>query len=171
MGGSSGDTAHTTAGSLLLASDHAGLGLKQELAGVLAELGYAVRDLGTGSAESCDYPDYGEAMAAALARGDAERGVLVCGTGVGIAMAANRHAHVRAAVCQDVTTARLARAHNDANVLALGARVVGSAVARDVLEAFLATSFAGGRHARRVAKLSGEAAEPAKAGEAPAGTG
>jgi ribose 5-phosphate isomerase B len=94
-----------------------------------------------------------DALARCLAEGKAERGVLVCGTGIGIAMAANRHKGVRAAVCHDTTSARLARQHNDANVLALGARLVGSEVAKDCLRAFLDTAFEGGRHARRVAKL------------------
>lgn len=143
----------TGAGPVALASDHAGYALKREIAEHLAARGLEVLDLGTDGPESVDYPDFGVAVARALADGRAARGILVCGTGIGISIAANRHAGVRAAVCQDSTTARLARRHNDANVLALGARIVGSEVARDCVDAFLDTPFDGGRHARRVEKL------------------
>ena len=140
--------------TIAIAADHAGYDLKAVLVPELKSLGFEVLDLGTDSRESVDYPDIADALAAAIERGQAKRGVLVCGTGLGIAIAANRHRAVRAGVCHDATTARLARQHNDANVLALGARVVGSEVAKDCLRAFLATEFEGGRHARRVAKLS-----------------
>lgn len=136
-----------------LAADHAGFALKTELRDVLAEQGYETIDLGTDSEDSVDYPDFGRALGEAVAAGEAECGVLVCGTGIGISIAANRIAGVRAAVCHDVTTARLARLHNDANVLAVGSRIVGSEVARDCLRTFLETDFEGGRHARRVGKL------------------
>jgi ribose 5-phosphate isomerase B len=116
-------------------------------------MGYAVLDLGTDDTESVDYPDYGQALAHAVQEGRAERGVLICGTGIGISMAANRFSGVRAALCHDETSARLAREHNDANVLALGARMLGIEVAKDCLRAFLTTDFAGGRHTRRVAKI------------------
>ncbi len=139
--------------TIALASDHGGLELKSLLAGSLRERGFVPLDLGTHDVSSVDYPDYGRAMAEALAEGKARRGVIICGTGIGISMAANRYPHVRAAVCHDVSTARLAREHNDANVLALGARIVGPVVALDCLTAFLETPFAGGRHARRVEKL------------------
>jgi ribose 5-phosphate isomerase B len=135
------------------ASDHAGVGLRQALQAAAEELGFATLDLGTIGAASVDYPDFADRLAAALERGEAERGVLVCGTGIGISIAANRHRHIRAALCHDVTTARLARQHNDANVLALGARTIGIEVARDCLSTFLAEPFAAGRHAARVAKL------------------
>jgi ribose 5-phosphate isomerase B len=138
---------------IALAADHAGFPLKQELAAELREAGYEVVDLGTHSTDSVDYPDFGAAMAAAIAEGRAERGVLVCGTGIGISIAANRHPAVRAALCHDETSARLSREHNDANVLALGARLIGSEVAKSCLQVFLSTSFAGGRHQGRVAKL------------------
>ena len=137
-----------------LVADHAGFELKNALRAVLADAGYDALDLGTNSPDPVDYPDMAGRLAAALQDGRAERGVMVCGTGMGIAMAANRRPWIRAAVCHDVTSARLAREHNDANVLALGARLVGSEVARDCLLTFLATAFAGGRHARRVAKLT-----------------
>jgi ribose 5-phosphate isomerase B len=139
--------------TIVLASDHAGVELKRQLRAVLEERGLEVLDLGAHDAGPVDYPDKAAALASALADGRADRGLLVCGTGIGISIAANRHRHVRAALCHDVTTARLARQHNDANVLALGARIVGPGVARECLEAFLDTPFEGGRHAQRVAKM------------------
>ncbi len=137
-----------------VASDHAGLALKSVLAAELRAAGHEVLDLGTDGPDSVDYPDFGAAMARAIETGLASRGVIVCGTGIGISIAANRFAAVRAALCHDTTTARLARQHNDANVLALGARVIGEETAKDCLQAFLATEFEGGRHARRVDKLT-----------------
>jgi len=134
-------------------SDHAGFALKQQLAELLAGAGHEVLDLGTGSEEPVDYPDFGAAVGRAVARGDAALGVCVCGTGIGIAIAANKVDGVRAAVVHDVTSARLAREHNDANVVCFGSRVVGPLVAADALDAFLAASFAGGRHQRRVDKI------------------
>lgn len=142
-----------TAKPIAIASDHAGYELKQILLEELGALGYEALDLGTDGPDSVDYPDFGDALAKAITEGKAERGVLVCGSGLGIAMAANRHAGVRAAPCHDETSARLTREHNDANVLALGARLVGIEVAKDCLRTFLKTEFEGGRHARRVAKL------------------
>ncbi len=139
--------------SIAVAADHAGYALKEALKAELLAQGLEVLDLGTDGTDSVDYPDFGHAMGAAIESGRAVRGVLVCGTGSGIAMAANRHAGVRAAVCHDTTTARLAREHNDANVLALGARIVGTEVASDCLNTFLDTEFEGGRHGPRVAKL------------------
>ena len=140
--------------TVALASDHAGYQLKDELKEFLAKGGYEVLDLGTNGPESVDYPDFGDAIAAAIRDGRAERGVLICGTGIGISIAANRHREVRAALCSEPTSARLAREHNDANVLALGARVVGPEIAKDCVTAFLGTAFEGGeRHTRRVGKL------------------
>lgn len=138
---------------IALAADHGGYSLKQVLITMLEQDGVPVLDLGTDGPASVDYPDYAKAMADALADGRAERGVVICGTGIGISIAANRYAHVRAALVHDVTTTRLTRLHNDANVLALGARVIGEEVAKDCLRVFLDTPFEGGRHARRVAKL------------------
>jgi ribose 5-phosphate isomerase B len=138
---------------IAIASDHAGYDLKKKLAQELAEMGYEVLDLGTDGPQSVDYPDFGAALAKAVQAGEVERGILICGTGIGISMAANRHPGVRAAVCWDETSARLTREHNDANVLALGARLLGVEVAKDCLRTFLSTDFAGGRHAGRVAKL------------------
>ena len=137
---------------LIIGSDHAGLELKQELAKVATELGYEVRDLGTHTSDSIDYPDYGHQVASAVAAGEG-LGLLVCGTGIGMSMTANRHAGVRAALCGDVFSASMARRHNDANVLCVGARVVGPGLAAEILKAFLGASFEGGRHERRVNKI------------------
>lgn len=148
-------------GPIALASDHAGYDLRVELRDWLAGLGVAVVDLGTDTRESVDYPDFADLLATALADGRAERGILVCGSGIGISIAANRHPHVRAALVHDTTTARLARQHNDANVIALGARTGGVEVARDCVTTFLTVAFEGGpRHSRRVAKLGAGATEP-----------
>lgn len=138
---------------IAIASDHAGYDLKAILAQDLAEMGYEVLDLGTDGPQSVDYPDFGAALAEVVGAGKVDRGILICGTGIGISMAANRHSGVRAAVCWDETSTRLTREHNDANVLALGARLLGVEVAKDCVRTFLSTDFAGGRHARRVAKL------------------
>ena len=141
-----------------LVADHAGFELKNALQGVLDEHGFSVLDLGPHDPEPVDYPDMATKLARVIRDGGAERGVIVCGTGIGIGIAANRYPWIRAAVCGDVTAARLAREHNDANALALGARLTGPEVARDCVLTFLRTAFTGGRHARRVAKLS--ATEP-----------
>lgn len=139
---------------IAIASDHAGYPLKAELVDHLRARGHDVIDLGTDGPDSVDYPDFAYAMAQALGAGRAARGVLICGTGLGISIAANRFAWVRAALCHDVTTARLSREHNDANVIVLGGRLLGVELARDCLDAFLTTDFGGDRHARRVAKLT-----------------
>jgi ribose 5-phosphate isomerase B len=141
-------------GAIAVASDHAGFDLKEILKRDLQEAGLEVLDLGTNSTQSVDYPDFGIAMADAVATGKAQRGVLVCGTGIGISMAANRNPKVRAALVHDVTSARLSRLHNDANVVAFGQRLIGTETAREALKVFLGTEFEGGRHANRVAKLS-----------------
>jgi len=140
--------------SIAIGSDHAGFDLKAKLAEELRSSGYEVLDLGTKDATtSVDYPDFGKAVAEAVTSGKADGGVVVCGTGIGISIAVNRNPGVRAALCHDETTARLSREHNDANVLALGARIIGESVAKDCLHAFLTTDFAGDRHVRRVEKL------------------
>ena len=140
--------------TIAVASDHAGFDLKELLKRDLQQAGHDVLDLGTNSTESVDYPDFGRAMADAIGSGKAGRGVLVCGTGIGISIAANRNPKVRAALVHDVTSARLSREHNDANVVAFGARLIGTETAREALKVFLDTEWAGGRHAGRVAKLS-----------------
>lgn len=135
---------------LAIGSDHAGWALKEHLRGVLAAAGHELVDHGTDSEARADYPRFAVAVARAVAAGEVERGLLVCGTGIGMAMAANRIAGVRAANCNDLFSVRLARGHNDANVLALGARVVGAAHAEALVTEFLATPFEGGRHAERL---------------------
>ena len=139
---------------IALGADHAGVELKALLRAALEADGHATLDLGTDGLSSVDYPDFAAAVCAAVVEGRARLGVLVCGTGIGISIAANRHAHVRAALCHDTTTARLCREHNDANVLVLGARTTGIETARDCLRAFLGTEFAGGRHQRRIDKMT-----------------
>ena len=140
--------------TIAVASDHAGFDLKEMLKRDLQEAGLEVLDLGTHSNASVDYPDFGRAMAETIAAGTVEKGVIVCGTGIGISIAANRNPKVRAALVHDVTSARLTREHNDANVIAFGGRLIGTEVAREALKVFLKTPFEGGRHANRVAKLA-----------------
>ncbi len=137
-----------------IACDHAGLVLKSALTQHLQAQGVTLLDLGTHNADSVDYPDFADAMAKALADGKAEQGILICGSGIGISIAANRHRHVRAALCQCELAARLSRQHNNANVLVLGARLIGEDIAKACATQFLATEFEGGRHERRVAKMS-----------------
>lgn len=139
---------------IAIASDHAALELKSLLAEWLAGLGHQVDDLGPLSAESVDYPDYGYKLAQAVATGAAERGIALCGTGIGISIAVNRHPKVRCALVSEPLSAQLAREHNDANAIALGARLIGPEMAKACVAAFLETPFAGERHARRVEKLS-----------------
>ena len=139
---------------IALAADHAGFALKDELAGWLREQGHDVTDLGTNSAESVDYPLFGAKLARAIASGEAERGIAVCGSGIGIAVAINRFAECRCAHVSEPLSATLARTHNDSNVLALGARLVGPDMARACVLAFLGADFTGGRHQHRVDQLS-----------------
>ena len=143
--------------NIAIASDHAGYALKAEITGFLQEQGFSVLDLGTDGPDSVDYPDFAEELVKALADQRAGRGILICGTGIGISIAANRHRHIRAAHCHDTTDARLSRQHNDANVIALGARTLGPEVARDCVAVFLETVFEGDsnpRHGRRIDKMS-----------------
>ena len=136
-----------------LGADHAGFPLKEDLKTWLIARGYDVVDLGTQSAESVDYPDFAAGVGSAITAGKADRGVLVCGTGIGMAMAANKVPGVRAAACTDAFSARMSREHNDANILALGARITARDAAIEILEIWLGAEFAGGRHARRVEKI------------------
>ena len=136
---------------LAIACDHGGYELKEAIKAKFSDVEWV--DLGTNSSESVDYPEYGAKLAEAIASGEASQGIAICGSGIGISIAANRNPAVRAALCTDVTMARLTRAHNDANVLALGARIVGAEVAFDIVEAFLNTEFEGGRHQRRIDQL------------------
>ncbi|HEC00558.1 MAG TPA: ribose 5-phosphate isomerase B [Sphingomonadales bacterium] len=139
---------------IALASDHGGYDLKILLKSYLAALGFEPLDLGCDSSDSVDYPDFADVMADALKNGDATRGILVCGSGIGISIAANRYPHIRAALVHDRLTAELSRKHNDANVIVMGGRVIGPDVAKDCLQAFLNTEFEGGRHQRRIDKMS-----------------
>ena len=139
--------------SVALGADHAGWELKEALKSWLMEAGYQVLDFGTHSPDSVDYPDYAQQVGEAVAVGKVDRGVLVCGTGIGMTMAANKIPGVRAALCGDAFTSRMSREHNDANVLALGGRLTDADLGRDILKVWLETDFAGGRHARRVNKI------------------
>lgn len=139
---------------IAIASDHAALTLKADLATWLTEQGHEVSDLGPHTADSVDYPDYGYALAAAVADGSADRGVALCGSGIGISIAVNRNPACRCALVAEPLSATLSREHNDANVVAMGARLIGPDMAKAILTAFLSTDFGGDRHARRVGKLS-----------------
>ncbi len=139
---------------IAVGSDHAGFPLKEKVREYLVSRGYEVEDHGTESAESVDYPDYAEKVATRVAAKEVNFGVVVCGTGVGVAISANKVPGIRAAPCNDTLTARMAREHNDANVLTLGGRVVDESTARKILDVWLATPFAGGRHQRRVDKIA-----------------
>ena len=138
---------------IALGADHAGFHLKDSLKRTLDELGVSYQDFGTDSAASVDYPDFAQAVAHAVASGQFDRGILVCGTGVGMAIAANKVAGIRAAAVVDPETVKLAREHNDLNVLTLGARVTPEVRAREIVQVFLDTPFAGGRHHHRVQKI------------------
>ena len=138
---------------IAVASDHRGLTVKERILRQLADLGQEGIDLGPNSPESVDYPDYAAKVASAVANHEADRGILICGSGIGISIAVNRHNGLRAALVHDAETAKLARQHNDANVLALGARSTPPDVARTIMCAFFETEFEGGRHSRRVEKL------------------
>lgn len=140
---------------IAIGSDHAGYALKQVVMAHLKEQGFEIKDYGTYSEESCDYPDFAEAVSQAIIKGEAEKGVLICGTGIGISIAANRHKEIRAAVCGDVFSAEATRLHNDANILAMGARVVGEGLALMIVDKFFSTEFSNGaNHVRRIGKMS-----------------
>jgi len=144
---------------IAIGSDHAGLTLKRELLDVLKERGHEVRDFGTHTGDSVDYPDFASEVSRAVRSGAVDRGLLVCGTGIGMSIVANKYKGVRAALCTTEFEARMARAHNDANVLCLGQRVVGPGLGRVILEAFLDAPFEGGRHENRVKKIRDAEAE------------
>ncbi|MCL1805919.1 MAG: ribose 5-phosphate isomerase B [Clostridiales bacterium] len=138
---------------IALGADHGGFQLKETIKAWLVEQGYETEDKGTYDEASCDYPDFGEAVARDVAAGKADRGILVCGTGIGISISANKVRGIRAALCGDTFSARMCRLHNDANVLALGQRVTGAGLALDIVEIWLHTDFEGGRHKTRVDKI------------------
>jgi len=139
---------------IAIGSDHGGFGLKETVLSVLRDGGHEVIDCGCNSIESVDYPDFAEQVCEQVLSGQAALGILVCGTGIGMSMAANRHRGIRAALCHDEYTARLSREHNDANILCLGDRVLGSGVAKAIVDVWLSTGFEGGRHVRRIGKFS-----------------
>ncbi len=138
---------------IAIASDHAGVSLKTDIRRLLQSLDIEVEDLGPQDAKSVDYPDYAHLLARAVSDGRIERGILICGSGIGMSMAANRHPGVRAALCHDAYTAEMARRHNDANVLCIGERTTGPGVAEQIVRVFIDTDFEGERHQRRVAKI------------------
>ena len=135
---------------IIIGNDHAATAMKFEIMEYLKELGHEVVNVGTDSNQSCNYPEYGEKVGRAVVAGEADCGVLICGTGVGISIAANKVPGVRAAVCSDVTTARLVKEHNNANIIAFGARIVGTETAKDIVKAYLGAEFLGGRHQPRI---------------------
>ena len=139
---------------IAIGSDHGGFELKKKLMEHLSERGLEYKDFGTYSSASCDYPVYAKAVANAVASGECDRGIIICGTGIGVSITANKVRGIRAALCGDCFSAEMTRKHNDANVLALGARVVGPGLALKIVDTFLENEFEGGRHARRVALLS-----------------
>ncbi|WP_409227701.1 ribose 5-phosphate isomerase B [Gudongella sp. SC589] len=137
-----------------IGSDHGGFELKEEMKKFLEESGHQVKDFGTHSKESVDYPDYGRVVGEAVVSGEIDRGVVICGTGIGISISANKVKGVRAALCGDVYSARMSREHNNANVIAMGGRVLGVDLAKEILGTFLKSEFQGGRHERRVNKIA-----------------
>ena len=138
---------------IVVGCDHAAYELKLKVIEHLKERGFDVTDVGTNSSDSCDYPVFADALCKKLQSGECERGILICGTGIGMSIAANKHAGIRAACCSEAYSARLTREHNDANVLCFGARVVGEGTAIDLVDVFVDTEYMGGKHARRVAML------------------
>lgn len=139
--------------NIAIGSDHGGFRLKAEITAMLAEKNISFKDFGTHSAEAVDYPDISRAVAEAVASGDYDRGIIICGTGIGVSIAANKIKGIRAALCHDVFSAQMSREHNDANILTMGERVIGPGLARMIVETWLNTEFAGGRHGRRVEKI------------------
>lgn len=138
---------------IAIGSDHAGFKMKEEIKEWLLEEGYQVKDFGTDSEDSVDYPDFAEKTSRNVAEGDSELGILICGTGIGMSMSANKVKGIRAARCQDCYSARMARAHNNANILTFGSRVMGIGLAKEVVKTYLESSYSGGRHQRRVDKI------------------
>lgn len=136
-----------------IGSDHGGLDLKEAVISVLNDLNVTFEDLGTYDRNSCDYPDFAEKVGGAIVAGQFDQGILICGTGIGMSIAANKIQGIRAALCNEIFSAKMARAHNNANILCLGARVVGPGVAQEIVRAYFTTEFEGDRHARRVGKI------------------
>lgn len=139
---------------IAIGADHAGVFMKNDLKKFIEDMGYEVKDFGTFTDESCDYPVYAKAVSEAVAKGDFEKGILVCGTGIGMSMAANKVKGIRAAVCTDPKSTEFTRRHNDANVLCLGARIIDEATAENLVKIFLTTEFEGGKHLKRISMFS-----------------
>lgn len=139
---------------IAIGADHAGFELKEIISNMLKEMGHEVIDMGTGSSCSVDYPDYAEAVATAVSDSLVERGILICGTGIGMCIVANKFRNVRAALCNDLFTAKMSRLHNDANILCIGGRVVGKDLAKEIVNVWINTSFEGGRHLKRLEKIN-----------------
>jgi len=139
---------------IAIGCDHAGVELKNELVALLKGMGAEVVDFGTNTSESVDYPDFGDKVSSAVSNGEVERGVLICGTGIGMSIVANKHRNVRAALCSEPFSARMSRLHNDSNILVLGGRVVGNELAKDIARVWMETPFEGGRHQRRLQKIA-----------------
>lgn len=139
---------------IAIGADHAGYELKGIITKFIEEIGYEVTDMGTGTSCSVDYPDYAEAVAKAISEGIYERGILICGTGIGMSIVANKFKNVRAALCNDLFTAKMSRLHNDANILCMGARVIGTGLAKEIVKTWLTTNFEGDRHLKRLEKLN-----------------
>jgi ribose 5-phosphate isomerase B len=137
-----------------IGSDHAGFELKKMISHIVKEMGNEVIDMGTGSSCSVDYPDYAEAVADAVSKGKVERGILICGTGIGMSIVANKFKNVRAALCNDLFTAKMSRLHNDANILCLGGRIIGKDLAKEIVYIWFSTHFEGGRHEKRLEKIN-----------------
>lgn len=135
---------------IAIGCDHGGIQLKQEIVSLLTEMGQAIDDRGCFSVESVDYPEFAKTVCDKVLSGECDRGILICGTGIGMSMVANRFDGIRAALCHELFTARMSREHNDANVLCLGARVIGPGLAREIVRTWVTTDFAGGRHQRRI---------------------
>ncbi len=138
---------------IAIGCDHAGFGLKEDIIGLLRSLNIDLVDCGTNSTESVDYPDFGKKVSALVSSGEVERGILICGTGIGMSMVANKFPHVRASLCNDLFSARMSRLHNDANVLVLGGRIVGKDLASEIVKSWLSTPFEGERHLKRLVKI------------------
>nr|WP_321467118.1 ribose 5-phosphate isomerase B [uncultured Desulfobulbus sp.] len=139
--------------NIAIGCDHGGFGLKKEICQLLEQAGHTVNDVGCFSEQSVDYPEFADKVCKAVVDGQSDRGILICGTGIGMSIAANRHRQIRAALCHEAVTARLSREHNDANVLCLGARVLGVSIVLDIVSVWLETEFAGGRHLRRISMM------------------
>jgi ribose 5-phosphate isomerase B len=137
-----------------IGADHAGLEMKKEIINLLIDLGYEYIDYGTETPESVDYPDFGEKVSADVSRGIVERGILICGTGIGMSIVANKFPHVRAALCNELFSAKMSRLHNDANILVLGGRIIGKDLAKEIVRTWMITPFEGGRHVNRLKKIS-----------------